>query len=266
MQTMYEQLQAHIAANAYKRGKHKGEAPLDKSRRSRSHERVAQWAGYVAVRFWNTDVIRAYPDGRIEIDCDGWNATPTTKACVNDALRWFSDTGARLSSHRMYGKTQSVLYVGVPRRPVAYYDGITLDAHGKVVSELRPFEGRRIDRDATKELYADMKECGFKDMFKLLHAVSERGGAPNQGDPVREHVFLSRASFLRDYITSELHANKWPYVVEMVSFKQGYNWQTRNWEYNKLDAKTAWNNLMQRVKQDLYDTVKIEEDTTASNS
>lgn len=264
MRTMYEQLQAHIAANAYKRGKHKGDAPLDKSRRSRSHERVAQWAGYVAVRFWNTDVIRAYPDGRIEIDCDGWNATPTTKACVNDALRWFSDTGARLSSHRMYGKTQSVLYVGMPRRPVAYYDGITLDAHGKVVSELRPFEGKRIDRDATKELYADMQECGFKDVFKLLHAVTD-SPAIRDDDPNRLAVRYARPAELRDFITMELHANKWPYVVETVSFKHGYDWQTRGWRDHKVDYKTAWNNLMQRVKKDLYDTVKIEEDTTASN-
>lgn len=264
MQTMYEQLQAHIAKHAYKRGKHKGEAPLDKSRRSRSHERVAQWAGYVAVRFWNTDVIRAYPDGRIEIDCDGWNATPTTKACVNDALRWFSDTGARLSSHRMYGKTQSVLYVGVPRRPVAYYDGITLDAHGKVVSELRPFEGKRIDRDATKELYADMQECGFKDVFKLLHAVAEKLPHAND-DPLYDAVRFARPAELRDFITMELHANKWPYVVDSVSFRSGYDWKTQHFTHIKHDHKTAWNNLMGIVKRDLYNTVKIEEDTTASN-
>lgn len=264
MRTMYEQLQAHIAKHAYTRGKNKGDAPLDASRRSRSHERVSPRAGCMAVHFHNTDVILAYPDGRIVIDCNDWATSPTTRTCVNDALRWFGGNNAWLYSDRMYGKTQLVLKTRCGT--YAYYDGITIDPSGEITSEIKPFEGRRIDRDATKELYADMKECGFKDIFKLLHAVSERGGAPNQGDPVREHVFLSRASFLRDYITSELHANKWPYVVEMVSFKQGYNWQTRNWEYNKLDAKTAWNNLMQRVKQDLYDTVKIEEDTAASNS
>lgn len=218
----------------------------------------------MAVHFHNTDVILAYPDGRIVIDCNDWATSPTTRTCVNDALRWFGGNNAWLYSDRMYGKTQLVLKTRCGT--YAYYDGITIDPSGALMSEPKPFEGRRIDKAASKELHDDMKECGFKDMFKLLHAVSERIGAPNQGDALRETVFLSRASSLRDYITSELHANKWPYVVEMVSFKQGYNWQTRKWEHQKLDAKVAWNNLMERVKKDLYDTVKIEEDTTASNS
>jgi len=262
MRTMYEQLQAHIAANAYKRGKHKGDAPLDASRRSRSHERVVQWAGYVAVRFWNTDVIRAYPDGRIEIDCDGWAHTPTTKTCINDALRWFGGNNAWLYSDRLYGKTQMILKV-IGGNRYAYYDGITLDADGTLLSEPKPFEGRRIDKTASKELYADMQECGFKDVFKLLHAVAEK--LPTANDPLYDAVRFARASQLRDFITMELHANKWPYVVDLVSFKTMYNWRANAPTHHKHDHKTAWANLMGIVKKDLYNTVKIEEDKTASN-
>lgn len=262
MQTMYEQLQAHIAKHAYKSGKNKGDAPLDSSRRSRSHERVSPRSDHIAVHFHNTDVIKAYQDGRIEINCDGYAGRPTTRACVNDALRWFGGNNAWLYSDRVYGKTQLVLKTRCGT--YAYYDGITIDPSGEITSEPKPFEGRRIDREATKEMYADMQECGFKDVFKVLHAVSERLGAANQGDALRERVFQADSPQLRHFITSDRHANKWPHVVEVVSFKQNFNWQTHMWEYQKLDYKTAWNNLMTRVKKDLYDTVKIEEDTPES--
>lgn len=216
----------------------------------------------MAVHFHNTDVILAYPDGRIVIDCDGWGTTPTTRTCINDALRWFGGNNAWLYSDRLYGKTQLVLKTRCGT--YAYYDGITIDPSGELLSEPKAFEGRRIDREATKEMYADMQECGFKDVFKLLHAVAD-SPAIREDDPNRLAVRYARPAEMRDFITMELHANKWPYVVETVSFKHGYDWQTRSWRDRKVDYKTAWNNLMTRVKHDLYNTVKIEEDTTASN-
>lgn len=262
MKTMYEQLQAHIAKHAYKSGKNKGDAPLDAARRSRSHERAIARAGCMAVHFHNTDVILAYPDGRIVIDCDDWATSPTTRTCINDALRWFGGNNAWLYSDRMYGKTQLVLSTRCGK--YAYYDGITIAADGQLLSEPKPFEGRRIDRSATKELYADMQECGFKDVFKLLHAVAEK--LPHNNDSLYDTVRFARASQMRDFITNEFHSNKWPYVVDTVSFKTMYNWRANAPTHHKLDYKTAWNNLMEIVKRDLYNTVKIEEDTTASNS
>lgn len=262
MQTMYEKLQAHIAKHAYTRGKNKGDAPLDASRRGRSHERVSPRAGCMAVHFHNTDVILAYPDGRISIDCDGWGTTPTTRTCINDALRWFGGNNAWLYSDRLYGKSQLVLKTRCGT--YAYYDGITIDPSGELLSEPKAFEGRRIDREATKEMYADMQECGFKDVFKLLHAVAEKLPHANN-DPLYDAVRFARPAELRDFITMELHANKWPYVVDSVSFRSRYDWQTRNYIHAKQDHKTAWDRLMEIVKKDLYKTVAIEEDTTASN-
>lgn len=259
MQTMYEQLQAHIAKHAYTRGKNKGDAPLDSSRRSRSHERVSPRAGCMAVHFHNTDVILAYPDGRIVIDCDGWAQTPTTKTCVNDALRWFGGNNAWLYSDRLYGKTQMVLKTRCGT--YAYYDGITIDPSGEIMSEIKPFEGRRIDKAASKEMYAEMQECGFKDVFRLLHAVAEK--LPHNNDSLYDAVRFARPAELRDYITMELHANKWPYVVDLVSFRHGYDWKTQQYIHAKHDYKTAWSRLMEVVKKDLYNTVTIEEDNTA---
>ena len=261
MQTMYEKLQAHLTKHAYKSGKNKGDAPLDSSRRSRSHERVSPRSDHMAVHFHNTDVIKAYQDGRVEIDCDGYAGRPTTRTCVNDALRWFGGINARMYSDKMYGKTQLVLKT--TRGQYAYYDGITIDADGTLLSEPKPFQGKRIDKTASKELYADMQECGFKDVFKLLHAVAEK--LPPANDRLHDKVRFARASELRDFITQEVHANKWPYVVEMVSFKHKFNWQTRMGEYQKLDYKDAWAQLMGIVKKDLYKTVAIEEDNQASN-
>ena len=262
MRTMYEQLQAHIAKHAYTRGKNKGDAPLDSSRRSRSHERVSPRSDHMAVHFHNTDVIKAYQDGRIEIDCDGWAKSPTTRTCVNVALRWFGNNNAWLYSDRLYGKTQLVLKTRCGT--YAYYDGITLDADGSLLSEVKPFEGRRIDRDAAKELDEGMKESGFKDVFKVLHAVAEK--LPRANDSLYDTVRYANPAELRDFITNEFHSNKWPYVVDLVSFKTMYNWRANPPTHHKLDAKTAWSRLMEIVKKDLYKTVKIEEDTQASNS
>lgn len=262
MQTMYEKLQAHLEANAYKRGMNKGDAPLDASRRGRSHERVTRRGDCMAVHFHRTDVIRAYPDGRITIDCDGWNMAPTTRACINDALRWFGGNNAWMYSDRMYGKTQTVLKT--MRGMHAYYDGITIDADGTLLSEPKPFKGKRIDKAATKELYADMQECGFKDVFRLLHAVAEK--LPFINDRLHETVRFARASELRDFITQEVHSNKWPYVVDLVSFRSGYDYKTRQTLHHKRDYKDAWAQLMGFVKKDLYNTVAIEEDNQASNS
>lgn len=254
---MYAKLQLHLARHAYKRGKNKGHAPLDGSRRGRSHERVVARTDHMAVHFHNTDVIRAYPDGRIVIDCDGWAGAPTTRTCVNDALRWFGGAVGAVYSDRLYGKAQLVLRTSQGR--CAYYDGIEIDGDGKLLSARKPFVGRRIDRDASKELRAEMKDCGFADTFKLLHAVADSPMGPLDQDSIRNAVRFARPAELRDFITMELHANKWPHVVAMVSFTHGYDWQTRSLRHSKRDAKAAWAQLMQRAKEDLYNIVPMQE-------
>lgn len=259
MQTMYEKLQAHLTKHAYTRGRNKGAAPLDASRRGRSHERVARRGAYMAVHFHNTDVIIACPDGRIVIDCDGWGIAPTTRSCINDALRWFGERTAYLYSDKMYGKTQLVLKT--MRGKHAYYDGITIDADGTLLSEPKPFEGKRIDKTASKELHADMQECGFKDVFKLLHAVADK--LPFINDPLYETVRFASPAELRDFITQEVHSNKWPYVVDLVSFRSGYDYKARRTLHIKNDYKDAWARLMSIVKADLYNTVAIKEDNRA---
>lgn len=260
MQTMYERLQTHLTKHAYKRGANKGDAPLDSARRGRSHERVSTRSDHMAVRFHGTDVICAYPDGRITIDCNDWATSPSTRTCVNDALRWFGGNIAWLYSDRLYGKTQMVLKV-IGGNRYAYYDGITIDPSGEITSEIKPFEGKRIDRDATKEMYADMQECGFKDVFKLLHAVAEK--LPRNDDPLYDTVRCAHPAELRDFITNEFHSNKWPYVVDLVSFITEYDFRSRNYTHTKRSHKDAWARLMEIAKRDLYNTVKIKEDTAS---
>lgn len=267
MQTMYERLQVHLTKHAYKRGENKGDAPLDSSRRGRSHERVATRLDHMAVRFYETDVIKAYPDGRIVLNCGGWYMSPTTKTCVNDALRWFSNTGAVLCSHRKYGQTQPVLYAGERQRlPYAYYDDIVLGANGAVLSEIKPFVGKRIDRSESKALREDMKECGFTDVFTMLHSVAEKNSTAlrhpmNPDDPVQ----YADAHRMRDIITMTEHADKWPEVIQRFSFEHEYNWKTRQYDWQKFTRQQAWDRLMAFVKRPMYDTVEIKEDTIASN-
>lgn len=266
MQTMYERLQAHLTKHAYKRGENKGDAPLDADRRGRSHERVSTRLDHMAVRFWNTDVIRAYPDGRIVLNCGGWYMSPTTKTCVNDALRWFGGNIAWLYSDRLYGKTQTVLKV-IGGNRYAYYDGIVLGANGAVLSEIKPFAGKRIDRSESKALYEDMKECGFTDVFTMLHSVAEKNSTASRHsmDPDNS-VQYADAHRMRDIITMTNHADKWPDVIQRFSFEHGYNWNTRVYDWQKIPRQQAWDRLMAFVKRPMYDTVEIKEDTIASNT
>jgi len=250
--TVYTSMQLHLARHMYKRGKHKGTAPLDGSRRGRNHERVRETAvGNMAVRFHNTDVITVQPDDSFVVSCDGWFRSPTTRICMNDAFRkfFYPVPGLHVSVYNgvKFSKNQPI--VSVNGKEYRYYDGITFSASGELLSEHRPFEAKRIDRDETKELHDGLKESGFKDVFKLLHVAASSDDEMWQPNGVR----ASRQ--LRDILTNPDLSHNWPGVIRKYAFAYTFEWRTRQDSYVKFTAQQTWTAIMKAAKEDLYETV-----------
>jgi len=250
--TVYTSMQLHLARHMYKRGKHKGTAPLDGSRRSRNHERVRETLDEnMAVRFHDTDVVVVRPDDSFVLNCDNWFRAPTTRICMNDAFRkfFFPILGLHVSVYNgvKFSKNQPI--VRVNGKEYRYYDGITFSASGELLSTRKPFEAKRIDRDETKELHDGVRASGFKDVFKLLHA------AATSDDEVWHPNGVRAARQLRDILTNPDLSHNWPGIIRRYAFTHGFNWSSRSYESTKLPANQAWTAIMKAAKEDLYETV-----------
>jgi hypothetical protein len=243
--TTYTKLNAHLADHAYKRGQYKGDAPFDKSRRSRSHHRVVQRADCMAIRFHNTDIVRAYPDGRVMIDCKGWASNITTMTAVRDANK-FLTFQLSIGSRSVMSLNQMVIMR--MDKTFLYYDGITFDGEGNIITPLCPFEARRIDKAESKEFMDEVNASGFKDMFKVLYATVQ----PPEGTA----YFQPRV--LNDILTDPDYAADWPHII--AKYKYDKRWQSSGgWGWEEVGtAKTCWSRIMSACKRNMYNIVRTE--------
>lgn len=203
----HTKLQLHLSRHMYKRGAYKGDAPADSSRRSKSHLRVIKGNGsQMIVRMHHADLITAYEDGRIKLHTQGWHASPTTRKCMNEALRGFFGVGYITSTHmgrysqtgiRMNGKTYR------------YYDGMEFAADGTLLTEAKVFTAKRIDREETAEFRKDIKDSGFVGVFPVLYDAAT----------IPEHSWLPR---VKDAITNEYGAGCWPDIVALIKYPTYY--------------------------------------------
>ena len=249
----YERIKAHIADHAYKKGQYKGDAPAGDRRMT--HLRLVDRGDHVVVHMWRTDIVRAYPDGKLVIDCDGWLGHSTTKLRLSEALHKFAHISYDRGIPHMrsvFSYSQSVMRVG--GKLIRYYDGVTLQERGDgeftVTSELRPFEAKRINKAESKELSDGIKASGFKDMFKILHATS----------PEPEGSRLNSYSY-RDInliVTNAEYANRWADMVQALSWERKYRFTASGYEleWHKTLAEEVWKNLMRKLKGSMYEVVK----------
>lgn len=159
----FDKISNHVEQHQYRKGRFVGEAPVD--RRSKTHFRAGVTPTHAYVRFHHTDILTAYRDGTVRLDCSGWDYAPTTRDAVWTATQKFFHSAA-LHTHREngYGNTA----IAVRGRTYAFYDGITFDADGQLLSEAQPFKAYRADRDARKRWDADA--AAFKQVFPVLFA------------------------------------------------------------------------------------------------
>ena len=164
--TCHNKLAMHLDRHVYKRGKFKGEAPADASRRAKSHFRVIKGnGGQMIVRMHNADLITAYEDGRIKLDTRGWHNSQTTRACMNEALCFFGMGYIGSMRYRGYSQTG----IRMNGETYRYYDGMEFSAEGTLLTEAKPFTAKITDREETAEFRKDIKESGFVDAFPVLY-------------------------------------------------------------------------------------------------
>lgn len=162
MMNPYHKLKFYLEREKYKKGQFAGDAPA--LERSKSHVRVIDRGTYMAVHMHRTDLIAAFPDGRVVLSIGGWN-TPTTKACMSEVSRKFLPYGVYICTH--YENKFANLAVRIGRNPlVPWRDGLTLDTNGLIVSELGTFKRYEADRVARKEFVARGK--AFREALPLL--------------------------------------------------------------------------------------------------
>lgn len=243
----YDKLKSHLTDHAYKRGMYKGDAPFDQSRRSRRHHRVVERSQFMAIRFHNTDIVRAYPDGRVMIDCNGWVSSSTTMTAVRETTK-VMPFHFSVFSRSIMSLSQTVLRTQ-DGTMVKYYDGITFDGEGNVITELRPFEARRIDKAESKEFMDEVNASGFKDMFKLLYATVQ----PPEGTI---GVYPRRLS---DSFTNPEHAADWPHLIAKYKYEQKWMGFGGNRQWVEVGtAQTCWSRIMSICKHSMYNTVTTE--------
>jgi len=247
--TTYTRLLNHLTKHVYKRGQFKGEAPADSTKRDKSHFRVHEHISgdeqTMRVRMHQTDIITAYKDGRVTLDTKGWHGSQTTKSNMNSALYWFGpNVHLYLYSDSVLSERQPLLRAGDNK--YRYYDGVTINAQGEVVSELRPFDRKRIDRKASVEFMQGIKESGFKGLFNILYEAAAEPEFNSVGIPVREGIVNS--SQLVNILTDAEHADMWHKIIRNYKYTTGWRRTTL------IPREVVWRTLMNECKSNMYVT------------
>ena len=247
MKTPYETLAEFHATRIYTKGAHKGDAPLDK--RSKSHLRVIKYDASYAVRFHNTDILTVEPSGSVYIDCEGWANRPTTQAAVNDALSvLFSYRKPSLGSSRIFNHSQLVLYRYIPNKgyeKFKYYDGMSLDAHGEIQSELKCFQRKQTNKAQVAAFTANIKESGFKDVFKVMHA----------GIEVPSPLILHAIDDVATLVSSNEYAEDWPKIISNAALDWTYSYTLGRRTIEVRSAAATWTNIMRDCKKKMFEII-----------
>jgi len=241
--SMYSKLSMHLSRHMYKRGKNKGDAPANAHRRAMDHYRVVKGNDDTyRIRMHSTDIITAYPNGDVKIDTNGWHTHNTTIIRLNEAFGFFEGVGVGMSKRSILSYSQPVLRVGT--KLYYYYDGITLNAQGEVITPLQAFEQKRVDRAATKELTNELQESGFTDAFKLLYAVA----TPDDIERDNYGMFGVR---LPDALTDNARADQWKVIIARSKFERQYAYPQYKY-IEKSNATACWASIMSQCKKNMY--------------
>ena len=165
----YTKLSMHLTRHLYKRGRFAGGAPADKDRRGKSHFRVVKRGEDMGVILHNTQIITAYPDGRVRLNADCFENYPTTRKAYDTMGFSFytqSNNGYKNTMVRMWNTphTMGEAYV--------YYSGMVFDEMGVLVGEPAIEHKYVADKAERKEFKATAK--GFLEMLPILLATSEQ--------------------------------------------------------------------------------------------
>lgn len=239
----YTKLSMHLTRHMYKRGKNKGDAPANAHRRAMDHYRVVKGNDdTMRIRMHSTDIITAYPNGDVKVDTRGYYTHNTTIIRLNEAFGFFEGVSIGIGKRSIFSYSQPVLRVN--GKLYSYYDGITLNAQGEIITPLQAFEQKRVDKAATKELAVDLQESGFTDAFKLLYAVA----TPDDMEKDNYGMFGVR---LPDALSDNNRADTWKMVIARSKFQREYAYP--QYQYvEKSNAQACWATIMAQCKKNMY--------------
>jgi hypothetical protein len=246
----YELLSNRLKNHAYKRGAHKGDAPLEK--RKKSHVRIRRMDdNTVAVRMYQTDILVVNRDGTFRVALDSWT-TSTTKTWLNYA---FNISRINMSIYSKSVQSLSQLVMSTPYGYYLYYEGMEFDAESRLTSKPMPFEARRINKDAVAEFKKGIEDSGFKAMFPVLYGTAtteDESGA------------YSRPWNIAEMITDADLASDWSILIAKHKYERKWVWDPSKGTgggYKTLemgDAKSCWDTIMKAAKRNMYDTIRTE--------
>ena len=240
---MYTKLSMHLSRHMYKRGKNKGDAPANAHRRAMDHYRVVKGNDDTyRIRMHSTNIITAYPNGDVKIDTNGYHTHNTTIIRLNEAFGFFDGVSIGMGKRSILSYSQPVLRVN--GKLYSYYDGMTLNEQGEIITPLQAFEQKRTDRVATKALATDLQESGFADAFKLLYAVA----TPDDMEKDNYGMFGVR---LPDALSDNNRADTWKMVIARSKFQREYAYPQYKY-VEKSNAKACWATIMAACKKNMY--------------
>lgn len=239
MSNTYNRMLAHHAEHIFKRGPHKGAAPLDAVRRY-GHTHITVAPSHADVICYQHIIFRAYPDGRMRLALDMCRSN-RAKAAINKALSLFHPLGKlRVYSRFRHGFSQ--MHYEVSGTAYAFYDGMLLDSSAVPLTP-KPFR-RRV---STAPSFAALSQP-FRQAFPTLHAaLSDTMSRRNVVHAFYE-AGLGDPPALARAITHQ--PELWPAIVEYYSFPYVF------WDATpKIDADEALTTLMAVAERALCETV-----------
>jgi len=240
----YDRLKIRLAERSFKRGENKGDAPAGK--RSKAHYRVVQREGSMCVRFHQTDVITAYPDGSVRFDTAGWFGSCTTREAIYGALPFLSFKCSGLHGASIMSQRQ--MTISVKNKFLKYYDSITFNAQGDMLTEPRPFIMKRMNKADSKELTAEF--AVFKELLPMLHSTC----APLAIPILPKNRMPLAAKALREILSDPSKADRWLELIATYKYSRAYDWSSREYVVTEAgSAKTCWAALMAICKAPLYE-------------
>lgn len=235
--TPFMRLQDHIKHHQYKKGAYQGAAPADTSRRSKSHFRVESHGYWIDVIFHHTAILRAFDDGRVVLNTDGYETAPTTRAAMQDAL-FLAGYRGWLQSDTRNGYRNTVLNLapakGAAWIKVGWSDVITISATGEVTG-YAPIKTYRADKEARKAWRAHPDVQEFKAVLPILLA-----GLESQGRVYPPYGLRG----LSDAVTNR---EQWPAAARYLAYTSGF------------DPDAAWAYLDRAATEDMRVVVDVEE-------
>ncbi len=245
---LYQILSLRHSRDVYKRGRFKGDAPADRDRRAKTHFRIVKHDEFMGVIFHRTQIITAYPDGRVRLRANGYQNSPTTR----DA---FSHMGFVFQSKYNNGYKNTLVrgYLsgcGVNDWHV-FYDDMMLDSLGHLIGEAKPQYKYVADRAARKEFDADAAE--FRSLIPLLLATSHSRVSAAR-DRLGSFIARTEASYCRSRTRAILELGNAEQYADLVDAWSRYAYDEGN---NALCHKRLWSALRASCVRDMRNIVEV---------